>query len=430
MNRSKFLALVSKNIFSGGKEGISSSCYALLCGMDLPPDNSSPTLSTLTTAAACIIGVVVIAHQRSKRKSDSMIVHSSACNDPNCLRCHFSSHHMETFRRNATLLRRLAKLEPEIFDVMRGDIWTVVEDMERRRVAYDEETGLQKLKRWLSWRAATTYQQAEPISNEQTITTASMSPQVGQEPTVFFLPNLEAVPFHHADKCHKSCPCIRLWKRQPIDPKSAPIYTTGDIEMLQQNFHIIKTELDNLLATNKEQFAPFDSAVYTATNQNQNTQAPEWSSIYLFHQGVRQSACNKYFPQTTNIIETSCPNRMAGKCGLGSIYFSKLKNNTRVTEHHGPTNVRWRCHIPLIVPCECNQSRLSVGVGANEESIGWQEGKPILFDDSFLHSAVHMENNSSTEGDSSRIVLIIDFWHPALSEADRNAIGVLYPPGS
>jgi aspartyl/asparaginyl beta-hydroxylase (cupin superfamily) len=419
MNRSPFMSFVLKE-----------RVRLLEGGMDLPPDNSSPTLSTLTTAAACIIGVVVIAHQlRSKRTSDSMVVHSNACNDPNCLRCHFSSHHIETFRRNATLLRRLTKLEPGIFDGMRGDIWTVVEDMERRHVAYDEETGLQKLKRWLSWRAATTYQQAEPISKEQA-STVQLSPQAGQEPTVFFLPNLEAVPFHHADKCHKSCPCIRLWKRQPIDPKSAPIYTTGDIEMLQQNVHIIKTELDNLLATNKEQFASFDSAVYTATNQSQNTQAPEWSSIYLFHQGVKQSACNKHFPQTTNIIETSCPNRMAGKCGLGSIYFSKLKNNTRVTEHHGPTNVRWRCHIPLIVPSECNESRLSVGVGANEESIGWQEGKPILFDDSFLHSAIHMENYSGTEGDSSRIVLIIDFWHPALSEADRTAIGVLYPPGS
>jgi hypothetical protein len=27
-------------------------------------------------------------------------------------------------------------------------------------------------------------------------------------------------------------------------------------------------------------------------------------------------------------------------------------------------------------------------------------------------------------------VLIVDFWHPSLSESDRNALGVLYPPGS
>jgi hypothetical protein len=59
----------------------------------------------------------------------------------------------------------------------------------------------------------------------------------------------------------------------------------------------------------------------------------------------------------------------------------------------------------------------------------WEEGVPILFDDSFLHSAVHIANDDIGE-DGSRIVLIVDFWHPALSEADRNAISVLYPPGS
>ena len=68
------------------------------------------------------------------------------------------------------------------------------------------------------------------------------------------------------------------------------------------------------------------------------------------------------------------------------------------------------------------------------------EGVPILFDDSFVHSAVHQVEEDGDENasfnddddafDGSRIVLIVDFWHPALSEMDRNALGVLYPPGS
>jgi hypothetical protein len=45
------------------------------------------------------------------------------------------------------------------------------------------------------------------------------------------------------------------------------------------------------------------------------------------------------------------------------------------------------------------------------------------------------DENTSLNGDNdtfdgARIVLIVDFWHPALSEMDRNALGVLYPPGS
>jgi len=152
---------------------------------------------------------------------------------------------------------------------------------------------------------------------------------------------------------------------------------------------------------------------------------------------------------------------MAGKCGFGSVYFSKLGRNTKVKEHCGPTNVRWRCHLPLIVPPpprnEKRRSRLRVGLAnVNENVVGWEEGKPILFDDSFLHSAVHhsddgigdddavdddviggdidvvdhINSSSSSKMSGARIVLIVDFWHPSLSESDRTAIGVLYPPGT
>ena len=198
-------------------------------------------------------------------------------------------------------------------------------------------------------------------------------------------------------------------------------------------------------------FQPFDSKVYSSVNNtpsatgtsNNSGNHPEWSSLYLYHQGLKQSdICNTYFPQTTNILEMKCPHRMAGKCGLGSVYFSKLKRNTKVIEHCGPTNTRWRCHLPLIVPKgeAAGGSCLRVGLPTvNEECVRWEEGVPILFDDSFLHSAVHSPNVVVKEEeddddeynlDGARIVLIVDFWHPALSESDRNALGALYPPGS
>jgi len=87
---------------------------------------------------------------------------------------------------------------------------------------------------------------------------------------------------------------------------------------------------------------------------------------------------------------------MAGECGFGSVYFSKLGRNTKVKEHCGPSNVIWRCQLPLIVPPtspgrnETRRSCLRVGLAvSNEKFVCWEVGKPILFDDSFLHSAVH-----------------------------------------
>mmetsp|Transcript_25784 Transcript_25784/g.53427 ORF Transcript_25784/g.53427 Transcript_25784/m.53427 type:complete len:476 (-) Transcript_25784:87-1514(-) len=424
-------------------------------------------------------------------------VKNNSCNDPNCIRCHSKSNrHRETLERNVILLRRLMKMEPEIFEGMREEIVRVAEEtvakmhvgIDHRGSANEEvlnlSNSLKKITHFLGLDNDTlegNKKYFQPIEiddgqgmscSEEMTSSLPLSPQPGQDPTVFFLPGLEAVPLHkqttiHHMKqpetqskndganskyqfyrgCPRNCPCNRLWKFSPIaETNSPPIRLTGDIEALHQNFHIIRKELQQLVSY-KDHFVPFDTQVYSNVTESSHTSShfdtkmkkPSWSSIYLYHQGLRRSeTCNKYFPQTTLLIESKCPHRMAGKCGLGSVYFSKLDPNIKVMEHCGPTNVRWRCHIPLVVPNAKRfhkrgwESRSHLRVGrpdVNEQIVEWEEGVPILFDDSFLHSALHVRTTADKGADESRIVLIIDFWHPSLSEADRTALGVLYPPG-
>lgn len=47
----------------------------------------------------------------------------------------------------------------------------------------------------------------------------------------------------------------------------------------------------------------------------------------------------------------------------------------------------------------------------------WQEGKMLIFDDSFEHEVWH-------NGTSVRLVLIVDIWHPAITDYERKN---LYP---
>ena len=339
------------------------------------------------------------------------------------------------------MLRRLVQLEPELFRDMRSGIWDEVSIIEKR---FESECNNSSLSSFLT-------QIAELIKGVRLLSTQNhfidtgndnqmipLSPQQGQDPTVFFLKHLEAIPLHHNGHCtKKQCPCMRLWKELPKRPNEPPIKLTGDIEALMNYFSVIREELISAIQANSTSFQPFDNAVYEEANdkldehQKHQTTRAEWSSIYLYQQGIKQvDTCKEYFPITTNILETMCPHRMCG-CGFGSVYFSKLKQNTKVVEHCGPTNVRLRFHLPLVVPDNTSGSYLKVG----DQCISWEEGKPILFDDSFLHSAVWQGDNSEHVGSSEscsgdRIVLIVDFWHPSLSEADRTALGVLYPPGS
>lgn len=391
-------------------------------------------------ASICLGSAILSSIRRINNHAATATATNNCCNNPSCIRCHSTSQqHAQFFKSNVVMLRRLVQLEPELFGDMRSEIWEEVARIEQQfesKSNHHNTTSFSSLPKQLLLESLERIRQLiTPTKSHETEYNQEMiplSPQEGQDPTVFFLKRLEALPLHNIETCTKHhCPCIRLWKELPLPPNAPPVKLTGDIVALKTHFTVIREELFAAIQTNTATFQPFDDAVYQEEKQQEQQQA-EWSSIYLYRQGIKQTdTCRTHFPITTNILETMCPHRMGG-CGFGSVYFSKLKQNTKVVEHCGPTNVRLRCHLPLSVPIKTSGSCLRVG----EHCVSWEEGKPILFDDSFLHSAVYAGNDDSGGSTSNidrcggRIVLIVDFWHPSLSTADRTALSVLYPPGS
>ncbi len=86
----------------------------------------------------------------------------------------------------------------------------------------------------------------------------------------------------------------------------------------------------------------------------------------------------------------------------GVAYFSRLDPGARVAPHRGPTNTRLRCHPGIEVPDGCG---LRVGGVAG----AWESGRCIVFDDGFVHEVWNL-------GARRRTVLIVDIWHPDLSD--------------
>lgn len=86
--------------------------------------------------------------------------------------------------------------------------------------------------------------------------------------------------------------------------------------------------------------------------------------------------------------------------------FSALAAHTHVKPHYGPTNKKLRCHLPLVVP-DSELCTLTVA----DNVISLEEGKCVIFDDSFYHEA---QNKS----DKPRVVLIIDVWHPDFTDEE------------
>ena len=42
----------------------------------------------------------------------------------------------------------------------------------------------------------------------------------------------------------------------------------------------------------------------------------------------------------------------------------------------------------------------------------WEEGKMVIFDDSYLHEAANLSK------DKERVIILIDIWHPDLAPAE------------
>lgn len=82
--------------------------------------------------------------------------------------------------------------------------------------------------------------------------------------------------------------------------------------------------------------------------------------------------------------------------------------HSHLRPHCSVDTVRVRCHLGLSIPEDC-----AIRVG--EETRGWQDGRTLLFDDSFEHETWN-------RGDGTRAILILDFWHPDLTGAEREAL--------
>ncbi len=127
----------------------------------------------------------------------------------------------------------------------------------------------------------------------------------------------------------------------------------------------------------------------------------DWDVAFLYERGRRHADVCDACPVTTHGIEAYPTIRTAA----GLIYVSRMRPNTHIAPHRGPTNLRVRCHLAIKVPTgDC-----AIRVG--EETRRWHEGECLVFDDFLVHEAWN-------HTDEDRLVLIVDLWHPGLTDTE------------
>ncbi|XP_021695441.1 aspartyl/asparaginyl beta-hydroxylase isoform X4 [Aedes aegypti] len=131
----------------------------------------------------------------------------------------------------------------------------------------------------------------------------------------------------------------------------------------------------------------------------------DWKQFELFFRGYRIDKNCAKAPLTCRLVEQFTAAR---SCKRGQVKFSVMHPGTHVWPHCGPTNCRIRAHLGLKVPS-------GTFIRVAEETRSWENGKWLIFDDSFEHEVWH-------NGTSTRLVLIVDFWHPDLTESQRKSL--------
>jgi len=177
---------------------------------------------------------------------------------------------------------------------------------------------------------------------------------------------------------------------QITDKNPKFFYDTKDfpfLDVLTESFSTIKSELINLIEKDKENQWLEKFTDYVSS---ENKKAWKVFSFIFF---------NMKFPDNAAL----CPNTAKLIYSIPEIIscdYSFLKPHTHIQPHKGYTKMVLRCHLPLIVP-PGNKCAIRVG----DETKEWEEGKLIIFDDSFEHEAWN-------RSDQNRAVLMFDIPNP------------------
>lgn len=204
-----------------------------------------------------------------------------------------------------------------------------------------------------------------------------------QEPLLLNYPRLPAIPFYDR--------ALFPW-----------------LETLEAATPVIQAELEALMASSMDEFAPYIAYPKGApVNQwGELNHSRKWTSLWLWRDGERQNAVCDRCPQTAALLE-SLP--MARQDGFApTAVFSALQPHTHIPAHTGSSNVRLLTHLPLILP---GPARFRVGNTMRD----WKMGQAWVFDDTIEHEAWN-------DADQMRVILIFDVWNPALSLGEQTLI--------
>jgi beta-hydroxylase len=185
-----------------------------------------------------------------------------------------------------------------------------------------------------------------------------------------------------------------------FDPSEFP-WVAG----VEARWRAIRAELDEVMRE-PEQIPQFSDV---SPDQVHLTAYGKWKTFFFMAYGIRVEENCARCPETYRALQ-AIP-------GAQTAFFSILEPQMRIQPHCGPYGGVLRYHLALKVP----EPRGGCGIRVNDRVASWEEGKSLVFDDTYEHEAWN-------ETSGQRVVLFVDFERPLpppLRAVNRAIIGVI-----
>jgi ornithine lipid ester-linked acyl 2-hydroxylase len=161
------------------------------------------------------------------------------------------------------------------------------------------------------------------------------------------------------------------------------------VKHVEDNWMVIRDELAHVL----EDHSALPNFQDISKDQIEITDDDRWKTYFLYGYGFKAKLPTEMCPRTAALM-LEIP-------GMKTAMFSILSPRKHILDHRGPYKGVLRYHLGLIVPKDKEACRIRVG----EDIRHWEEGKSIIFDDTFNHEVWN-------DTDETRVVLFVDVLRP------------------
>lgn len=174
---------------------------------------------------------------------------------------------------------------------------------------------------------------------------------------------------------------------------------TGWVQALESSYEEIRGEFLNAIRDD----AAFGLYMPSVGEGAVEFEFKDWKSLYLYRMGKDFEENQRRCPRTTAVIKSSPV--------ATEVMYTVLRGGGYAAAHCSDFNAKLTCHLGLVVPPDC-------AIRVASEARPWEEGKCLIFDDTYEHE---IWNNSQ----NIRGILLMDVWHPGLTEVEVAALQYL-----